>query len=144
MGTYWNEGCYALDLGSLLCASPTTTSRNPLKFRNLVEVTDQPQPTKNVYAGDSRSQQVTITEIPKIRVSAEDVFEKILRAGKPVVIEGSNLGTCVNKWTGEYLTENVGSQRKVSLAANTNTFLADQNVLGCCPRSFQFNNGFQF
>ncbi|KAI0914642.1 leucine carboxyl methyltransferase [Ustulina deusta] len=113
MGTYWNEGCYALDLGSLLCASPTTTSRNPLKFRNLVEVTDQPQPTKNVYAGDSRSQQVTITEIPKIRVSAEDVFEKILRAGKPVVIEGSNLGTCVNKWTGEYLTENVGSQRKV-------------------------------
>ncbi|KAI1419357.1 leucine carboxyl methyltransferase [Xylaria sp. FL1777] len=113
MGTYWNEGCYTFDLGSLFCASPTTTPRDPLRFRNLIEVTDQPQPTKDVYVGDIRSRQVTILETPKVRVSTGDDFDKILRAGKPVVIEGGNLGTCVYKWTRAYLTENVGSQKKV-------------------------------
>ncbi|KAI0518568.1 leucine carboxyl methyltransferase [Xylaria bambusicola] len=112
MGTYWNEGCYTLNLNSL-SASPATALRNSLKFVKLVELTDRPQPTQNGYAVDARSQQASITEIPKIRVDTEDDFERILRAGKPAIIEGSDLGTCVSKWTGAYLTENVGSQRKV-------------------------------
>ncbi|TGJ83075.1 hypothetical protein E0Z10_g5689 [Xylaria hypoxylon] len=113
MGTYWNEGCYTLDLGSLFGASLTSTSRGPLKFQRLIEVTDQPQPTKNVSGSDIRSQRATISDIPKIRVSTEDDFERILKAGKPVIIESSDLGTCVSKWTGTYLTENIGSQRKI-------------------------------
>ncbi|KAI0537040.1 leucine carboxyl methyltransferase [Xylaria digitata] len=112
MGTYWNEGCYALDLGPLFGTSPTI-SRGPLRFQKLIEVIDQTQPTKSISAGDIRAQRPTISDIPKVRVSTEDDFEKILKAGKPVNIEGCDLGTCISKWTAAYLTENIGSQRRV-------------------------------
>jgi tRNA wybutosine-synthesizing protein 4 len=117
MGTYWNEGCYTLDPGSLLPSSPSTTPLGPLKFRKLVEFIDQPRPTENVCESSISSQQATISHVPRICVSTEDDFKKVLRAGKPVIIEGSNLGTCVYKWNAAYITENVGSQRKVSTEA---------------------------
>ncbi|KAI8946867.1 cupin-like domain-containing protein [Xylaria longipes] len=113
MGTYWNEGCYALNIGSLLDDSPPTTSRGPLRFQKSVEVVDQSQSAKSAYESVPRPQRATISDIPRIRVSTENSFEKILRTGKPVIIEGSDLGTCVQRWTGAYLTENVGPQRKV-------------------------------
>ncbi|GAW14790.1 hypothetical protein ANO14919_041930 [Xylariales sp. No.14919] len=111
MGTYWNEGCYALDLGSLSGASPTSISRGPFRFQNVIEVADHH--TKNSLRGDTRPQRATISDIPKIRISTEGDIEKILRVGKPVILQGSDLGTCVSKWTGAYLIENIGSQRKV-------------------------------
>ncbi|KAI0859370.1 leucine carboxyl methyltransferase [Xylaria cubensis] len=112
MGTYWNEGCYTLDLSPLLGKVPFI-SRGTLKFQKSVEVTDRAQPPKSTSEGDSKLERAKIVDIPRIRVSTEDDFEKILKAGKPVIIEGSDLGTCVQKWTKAYLTENVGSQRKV-------------------------------
>ncbi|KAI0441478.1 leucine carboxyl methyltransferase [Xylaria telfairii] len=113
MGTYWNEGCYAVNLGTLLGDSPPTTSRGPLRFQKLIEVIDQSQPAKNFRDGNLRPQRATISGIPRIRVSTEDDFEKVLRAGKPTIIEGGDLGTCIQKWTGGYLIEKVGPQRKV-------------------------------
>ncbi|KAK5635016.1 hypothetical protein RRF57_010728 [Xylaria bambusicola] len=120
MGTYWNEGCYTLSLNSLR-ASPATAPRDSMKFFKLVELRDQPQSALNDDAADVRSQRASIIEIPKVRVNTEDEFNKILRDGKPILIEGSDLGTCVSKWTGTYLTENIGSQRKVSSAPYIDT-----------------------
>ncbi|KAI0556288.1 leucine carboxyl methyltransferase [Xylaria curta] len=113
MGTYWNEGCYTLDTGTLLGDSLPASSRGALGFQKSVEVIDQAQPPKHVFEGDSKLECAKISDIPRIRVSTEDDFEQILKAGKPVIIEGSDLGTCVQKWTRAYLTENVGPQRKV-------------------------------
>ncbi|KAI1366382.1 leucine carboxyl methyltransferase [Xylaria arbuscula] len=112
MGTYWNEGCYALDLTSIK-DTPGSRPGDSLKLVKTIEFVDQPQPTPNSFAADVRSQRASILEIPKIRINTEDDFDKILRAGKPVIIKGSDLGTCVSKWTGAYLTETVGSQRKI-------------------------------
>ncbi|KAI0485378.1 leucine carboxyl methyltransferase [Xylaria cf. heliscus] len=113
MGTYWNEGCYTLNLVPLLGDARPTTARGPLRFQKSIEVMDVTQSAQDVRVGDLGPQRATIAYIPKVRVGAEGDFEKILRAGKPVVIEGSDLGTCVQKWTGAYLTKNVGPQRKV-------------------------------
>ncbi|TRX92802.1 hypothetical protein FHL15_006208 [Xylaria flabelliformis] len=107
MGTYWNEGCYTLDLSTLLGKDPLTSRRGTLKFQKSVEVTDRAQPPKSTSEGDSKLERAKILDIPKIRVSTEDEFEKILKAGKPVIIEGIDLGTCAQKWTKAYLTENV-------------------------------------
>lgn len=117
MGTYWNEGCYTLDLRVLFPSQPLTAVLSPLKFRKLIEFIDQPGPTKDVCESNTSSQRAMVTHVPRIRVTTEDSFNKIIRAGKPVIIEGSNLGTCVNKWNAAYITENVGSQRKVSVEA---------------------------
>ncbi|KAI1278666.1 leucine carboxyl methyltransferase [Xylaria sp. FL0933] len=113
MGTYWNEGCYTLNLGFSLGVPNTTTSRSPLQFGGLVEVFDLPQPAKNVHSYDIKSQRATTRKIPKIRVGTEVDFQIIIKAGKPVVIEGSDLGACIDRWTAAYLTEKVSPQRKV-------------------------------
>ncbi|KAI0106964.1 leucine carboxyl methyltransferase [Nemania sp. FL0031] len=113
MGTYWNAGCYTLDLRSLFPCSPSTTLCSPLRFQNSIRVTDQPESTKVNSENISVPQQATTLYMPKVRVKTEDDFAKICRAGKPVIIEGSDLGTCVYKWNAAYLTESVGSQRKV-------------------------------
>ncbi|KAI3317620.1 leucine carboxyl methyltransferase [Xylariaceae sp. AK1471] len=113
MGTFWNEGCYALDLGSLVCRMPPPTSLAPLRFQKLFEIIDMPQTPKTVCEGGIRPQRATLSEIPRVRLSTVDAFEEVLKAGKPVIIEGGNLGACVPKWTAAYLNEMVGPQKKV-------------------------------
>ncbi|KAI1178157.1 leucine carboxyl methyltransferase [Nemania sp. FL0916] len=112
MGTYWNEGCYILDLQYNLYRPNRNTTQYSFKFQKLIEIVDKPQPT-GVYDNDTGPRRAKLSHIPRAQVSTEDEFEKILRAGKPVIIEGGDLGTCVSKWTTGYLIEKVGPQRKI-------------------------------
>jgi tRNA wybutosine-synthesizing protein 4 len=89
----------------------------PLRFYKTVEIMDMLQPSKTASEGDITPERAIVTEIPRIRLSSDDTFEEILKAGKPVIIEGSNLGTCVRKWTAAYLNEMVGPHKKVSAVA---------------------------
>lgn len=113
MGTYWNQGSYVLIMDTLYPCPPPTMPHSPLRFRKLVEVTDQLQPIKNVLESNNGSQRATISNVPRIRIGTADEFEKVLRAEKLVVLEGCDLGTCVHRWNSAYITENVGPQRKV-------------------------------
>lgn len=54
-----------------------------------------------------------IQKVPKTQVDDPEKFQQILRDGKPVVIEGSDIGPCTDLWTKEYMTNAVGSDRKV-------------------------------
>lgn len=112
MGTYWNRGCYVLFMHSLYPCLPLAMPHSPLIFRQLVEVTEQPERTKSVIESIS-SRRATISTVPRVRISTADDFEKILRAGKPVVLEGCGLGTCIQKWNSAYITANVGPQRRI-------------------------------
>jgi tRNA wybutosine-synthesizing protein 4 len=47
--------------------------------------------------------------------SAED-FRTVLLNRKPVIIEGLDLGTCLDKWTPQYLCDQVGVDTKVITA----------------------------
>ncbi|KAI0205794.1 leucine carboxyl methyltransferase [Astrocystis sublimbata] len=115
MGTYWNQGCYTLNLILMLGGSYSIEEqRSPFGFQRSIDIINQPlalKPDFNGYLGPQ--QPVSISEIPRIRVDTEDDFENIIKAGRPVVIEGSDLGPCVQMWSGAYLTEKVGPQRKV-------------------------------
>ncbi|KAI8624607.1 leucine carboxyl methyltransferase [Xylariaceae sp. FL1651] len=123
MGTYWNEGCYTseCDLRSLVCDRPSTTSLSPLRFCKLIEIRDVPLPFKEARAADSKTQRAKIISIPRVRIDTDDAFEEVLKAGKPVIIEGSDLGTCVHTWTAEYLRNKVGSEKKVVVHETTST-----------------------
>lgn len=91
------------------------TSDCPLQFQKLVGIVDQPQPTTGAFQRSTGPQQATVSNITRARVETEEDFDKILKAGKPVIVEGADLGTCVQSWTAAYLIEKVGSQRKVSI-----------------------------
>lgn len=129
MGTYWNQGSYVLIMDTLYPCPPPTMPHSPLRFRKLVEVTDQLQPIKNVLESNNGSQRATISNVPRIRIGTADEFEKVLRAEKLVVLEGCDLGTCVHRWNSAYITENVGPQRKVSSSKNFTCYLHLTNEL---------------
>lgn len=59
----------------------------------------------------------SITTIPRVTLTSANTFQELLQAGKPVVIEGLNVGPCVQKWTPDYMVERVGNDREVSRCA---------------------------
>ncbi|KAJ5101732.1 LCM-domain-containing protein [Penicillium alfredii] len=57
------------------------------------------------------------SQIPRTRIESAAQFQQIVAKGKPVVIEGSDIGPCTELWTKEYLIDAVGEDRKVVVHA---------------------------
>jgi tRNA wybutosine-synthesizing protein 4 len=110
MGTFWNKGVYTLRMQPLSGPPPAPrwvhektvdivpTQRSPLAARKRQEAGKPPR----------------ITPIPRVKLETADDFLKIVREGKPVVLEGLDLGSCVSAWTPDYLVDKVGADREVS------------------------------
>jgi tRNA wybutosine-synthesizing protein 4 len=150
MGAFWNKGVYDIqfrdtlevDEGSgrslsdapqwvhrkTIDIGPGQTHRNHLSSGPISILRTRP-------VEDGRLAQ--ITPIPRVRLETENDFERILREGRPVVIEGLDLGSCVSAWTLEYMVEKVGAARKVGVPLwhkRLNTcHRADQEHTGCHP-----------
>ncbi|KAK7747004.1 tRNA methyltransferase ppm2 [Diatrype stigma] len=62
-----------------------------------------------------------IVNIPRITVNTKESFLEVMERGKPVIIQGASLGTCVQTWTSEYLTHKVGHERKVTVHKATSS-----------------------
>ncbi|KAF8537456.1 hypothetical protein BDD12DRAFT_931378 [Trichophaea hybrida] len=54
-----------------------------------------------------------ILDVKKVSISSAEEFRKFVEAGEPVVLQGLNIGTCVDSWTPEYLKSTVGNNRQV-------------------------------
>ncbi|KAI2467638.1 LCM-domain-containing protein [Annulohypoxylon bovei var. microspora] len=113
MGTFWNRGCYTLQYNH---ADPVHTlplsNRRIWKHSRIVELTEE---TKCQDASSSlHNEQVAVkVDIPRIQISTAAAFLAVLKAGKPVVIEGGNLGSCVHSWSSDYIVEQLGFDRKI-------------------------------
>jgi hypothetical protein len=115
MGTFWNDGAYAFDLGKALYGLLSSDVLPPV-LHSTVDIMDVPALLKREDEDEARSRRATVVEIPRIRLGTAQPFEEVLQAGKPVIIECINLGTCVQKWTAAYLNEKVGPEKKVGTA----------------------------
>lgn len=118
MGTFWNKGAYTLRIPSQDGDEPLAVSSEPrLVHEKTVDIIpgDQAAPTaaKRQDSGES----APITPIRRLRLETNDDFLKVVREGRPVVIEGLDLGNCVSAWTPDYLVEKVGADRKVNTLA---------------------------
>lgn len=106
-GTFWTEGTWLL--------KPIDSSLE----NNWALIPENAQTEKMPTALPSSSQTASlqtaegIQTVPRTDVKKPAKFQQILRDGKPVVIEGSDIGPCTNLWTKEYMTNAVGSERKV-------------------------------
>lgn len=125
MGTFWNKGILTLELplpvarvnGSL----PTTA--NGWAHEQTVDIIageprSLPLRTEAPDVGEGNvngSVSVRTQPIPRVKLENAEDFARIVREGRPVVLEGLNLGDCVSKWgDGDYVAEKVGTDRKVS------------------------------
>lgn len=112
MGTFWNKGVYTLRI-------PTVGAQQAVPVPRWVhEKTVDILPTQRSPPAARKRQETGkpphITPIPRVKLETADGFLKIVRDGKPVVLEGLDLGSCVSAWTLDYLIDKVGADRKVS------------------------------
>jgi tRNA wybutosine-synthesizing protein 4 len=105
-GTFWTEGSWVLKPAG-------STVKNDWTLVPEAAHTPKPVTSPNVpqIAGCSTASE--LSSIRRIRVDTSEQFQQILADGQPVIIEGSDIGPCTELWTKEYLTDAVGSDRKV-------------------------------
>ncbi|ETS82316.1 hypothetical protein PFICI_07318 [Pestalotiopsis fici W106-1] len=120
MGTYWNNGYYVLGFNDGYTGTlPAPVEQLPKwTFAQTLELTSTPVQyrTADSSARDGRPE---VQTLPRVKLASSAEFDKILKAGQPVVIEKANLGSSVSTWTPEYLVSKIGRGRSVVVHEST-------------------------
>ncbi|KAH7134845.1 S-adenosyl-L-methionine-dependent methyltransferase [Dactylonectria estremocensis] len=112
MGTYWETGVNSVDASGVF---PSHRKKSPCRNMSISYV-DSPKLTQ--FSGDlaertQLSAKAAVTEIARVRLNSDSDFQQVLRNRKPVIIEGLNLGQCVENWTPEYMVHRMGEKKEV-------------------------------
>ncbi|KAL2755841.1 hypothetical protein ACRALDRAFT_1033439, partial [Sodiomyces alcalophilus JCM 7366] len=134
MGSFWSKGNYTIhaDVGTLGRGTPPSPpppagseeAANPATYLQTTEIVAAAdavaQGARNRgQATDGTSSHSAPVVVPRVKVETQEQFNQILETGKPVIIEGQNVGACMTRWTPEYLVSKVGIERKVSVHDST-------------------------
>ncbi|KAI0378418.1 LCM-domain-containing protein [Hypomontagnella monticulosa] len=114
MGTFWNPGCYTIGYipKDLVYGLPMSLSRDESwKLERIVELTEAAERPR-VSGPRSKGAAVKV-DIPRLQITTEADFLAILKAGKPVVLGASNLGSCVQTWSSDYIVQQLSFDREV-------------------------------
>ncbi|KAI1449421.1 LCM-domain-containing protein [Annulohypoxylon stygium] len=119
MGTFWNRGCYTLKYDHATNShTRPSDGKSVWKYSRTVELTDEAK--RQDFPSSHNGQVAVKVDIPRVQVNTKAEFLDVLKAGKPVVIEGGDLGGCVGKWSSEYIVKQLGFDRKIVVhEANT-------------------------
>ena len=116
-GTFWNTGCYTIELvdglGESGVQSPAEPPKGSWRFSHTVAAAPTRLPAGMPHLVSVNS----ITSVTRMRIKSSADFGHILRSAKPVILEGLNLGTCTDVWTSRYLKEQIGAEREVSFTS---------------------------
>ncbi|KAF4120978.1 tRNA wybutosine-synthesizing protein 4 [Geosmithia morbida] len=112
MGTFWETRSFHIGLPQEVLAVLKRDGR-PLTLCEYLEspkVLPKPRQEDSIHGSQGK---VCIRQIPREKITDVGAFERILREGKPVILEGLDVGTCVDRWTPEYLVGHVGKDKEV-------------------------------
>ncbi|RSL54860.1 tRNA wybutosine-synthesizing protein 4 [Fusarium sp. AF-6] len=114
MGTCWDTSVYTADFTNVVSG---TSGAQPTICKPLsVGYADSPKLTHpgTDGAGQLKPQgKATISTIPRVQLKPGTSVEKLIQEREPVIIEGLNLGGCVEKWTPEYMVQRLGETKEV-------------------------------
>ena len=107
-GTFWTEGTWLLQYRDSNFGN-TWALRRPEKegSSKIAKL-----PMSNLQ-GLTPEKGQDAAPIPRVRIESAAQFQQIVANGKPVIIEGLDIGPCTQLWTNEYLVSKVGQSRKV-------------------------------
>ncbi|KAK4144068.1 S-adenosyl-L-methionine-dependent methyltransferase [Dichotomopilus funicola] len=111
MGTFWNKGVYHLRLPGADKMVPAPAL--PWVHERAVEVIPTQRGLPIAPRQQGNHEPAEPTPIPRLRLGTADDFAKVVRAGRPVVLEGLDMGSCVANWTSDYLVDKVGADREI-------------------------------
>jgi tRNA wybutosine-synthesizing protein 4 len=112
-GTFLNRGCFTihgLHPSSSGDLDAIEKPRSSWKYVSTGATTAVKTPKLST---GPRSANNCLIAVPRVRIQSSEEFNHIVAANKPVVLEGSSLGSCTEIWTPTYLKEKVGSEREV-------------------------------
>lgn len=110
-GTSWNRGLYSIT--TTADAKPTDSWEliPPPKAFKTTQISSKlasTLKTRQDYAGERP------VNIDRVRVQSRQDFDALLVVREPAVIEGLEIGKCVETWNDEYLKQKIGADRQVS------------------------------
>ena len=132
MGTYWETSSYEIDVSGLV-----GTKHQP-QCRLLCQYLESPRIVAKTRDDDTTIEsqgKASITKVPRITLGSREQFEECLRDGKPVVFGDLNIGPCRESWTPQYMVDQVGSEKEVSVLS----FLKDASQLTADSRLLYMN-----
>jgi len=113
MGTFWDTGVYKVDLTNAISEMPYIQPANC----NPVSINYQDSPKLTHQTTTIERHQPTlkpsIKSIARIKLQSKLDFEQLVENRKPVIIESLDLGSCVDKWSPEYMVQRVGQTKEV-------------------------------
>jgi tRNA wybutosine-synthesizing protein 4 len=113
MGSYWNTMPYQLELPTDLSGRQDPT----VIHSDILEYLESPRFLDAIgiegRAVTNKPTKAEIITITRVKSGLNLDFQTILREGKPVVIEATDLGKCIESWSPDYLVERIGKDREV-------------------------------
>ncbi|KAG5519226.1 hypothetical protein PMAC_002314 [Pneumocystis sp. 'macacae'] len=112
-GTYWNNNILTLFESNLskewlICEHKITKTGIP---NSVSKYTNYYVDLCNLKIQNSINPE--IKNISSVKIKCENEWKKILEENIPIVLKGLNVGTCIKKWTPEYLISHIGYTRKI-------------------------------
>ncbi|APA15606.1 hypothetical protein sscle_15g103760 [Sclerotinia sclerotiorum 1980 UF-70] len=116
-GTFWNKGCYSLtvkrsDTSEASNGVTYDTLHGPWKFMRTIDGAPSPKTISTSLLSATPGTQ-SLVKVPRVKLNSSMEFDKILDAGKPIILEGLDTGVCTKEWTSDYLKDKVGADREV-------------------------------
>ncbi|KAM3499018.1 hypothetical protein MY10362_007696 [Beauveria mimosiformis] len=117
MGTFWETKVYQAQVPTVFNSGRVAADGRSMSTEIKLISSQRVISSTSAHRGDSElgrpDAKARISTIARLSLSSETDFEDIILRGQPVVIENLQLGDCLKKWTVEYMTERVGSGKKV-------------------------------
>lgn len=110
-GTFWNKGSFTLISKKDDELTASGSNHQAPGIWCYIQTIGPPTATNRVMNLASTSP--IHRDVPRIQITSPDEFLKVLSAGTPAIINGLNIGDCVEKWTAGYLKDKVGTNREV-------------------------------
>jgi len=113
MGAFWTPGTYSFRIDGITKNLHSNPNRTGDSINHLG--TKQPVLQRRVRCRTEGLTDALLspTQIKRAKITTKEEFHRILLSRKPVILEGLDIGSCVQKWDLNYLLDSVGKERKV-------------------------------
>lgn len=117
MGSFWESRQWQLELPQDFDCQELKPAHMLCEYLESPKILGKSQDTD--VAQHAGKKGPTIVQIPRVKLSSNEHFQSLLQDGKPVVIEGLDIGECLHKWTPAYMVDQVGKEKQVSLLSGS-------------------------
>ena len=118
-GSFWNRNMFQLDQSSAIIR----------QWKVLEEMSTRPVALSHSSTGQDSPRQVR-----RIKIESQEQWHQVLQSSQVCVLEGLNFGSCISKWTPEYLKSHVGPDKQVIIHST------DSEAMNFLSKNFEYTS----